>query len=168
MGMELLLGDDISMKLLLSWEKPAEPEPAYDETKIAVIEMDENDELTENIAYYEDTEGVYGALYGGGSDRYKVRCGLEVPIANLDRRLIDLQKLRIVEILTPITVFSNLYYFSDCQNLKSVSLPSSLESIGSSVLLRCTSLETITIAKPENSISGAPWGATNATVIWTG
>lgn len=29
-------------------------------------------------------------------------------------------------------------------------------------------VKTITVNKPENSIPGAPWGATNATVIWTG
>lgn len=27
---------------------------------------------------------------------------------------------------------------------------------------------TLTIDKPEDSISGAPWGATNATIVWTG
>lgn len=140
----------------------------YDETKIALIRLDENDDLTENIMYYEDTDEVYGALYGGGSDRYKMRCGVEVPTENLDRRLLGVNKLRIVEILTPITQFSSSSYFYNCINLKSVSLPSSLESVGSNVFLKCTSLETITIAKPENSISGVPWGAPNAAVTWTG
>ena len=27
---------------------------------------------------------------------------------------------------------------------------------------------TITINKPQDSVSGAPWGATNATVVWNG
>ena len=30
----------------------------------------------------------------------------------------------------------------------------------------CTSLTSITINKPEGSIKGAPWGATNATIQW--
>ena len=32
----------------------------------------------------------------------------------------------------------------------------------------CDALETITINKPEGSIPGAPWGAPNAQVVWTG
>lgn len=143
-------------------------EPSYDETKIAVIKLGDNDVPTENVMYYDDTEEIYDALYGSGNDRYMVRCGSEVPTTNLDRRLVNITKLRIIEVLTPITAFSNSYYFSGCTNLKSVTLPSSIESIGNNVFALCGSLETITINKPENSISGAPWGATNATIVWTG
>lgn len=32
----------------------------------------------------------------------------------------------------------------------------------------CSQLENIVINKPKNSIPGAPWGATNATITWTG
>ncbi len=41
-------------------------------------------------------------------------------------------------------------------------------NIPSSMFYSCYDLTEIIIHKPENSISGAPWGATNATVVWTG
>ena len=52
--------------------------------------------------------------------------------------------------------------------LTDVTIPSSVETIGNNVFTRCTNLTTITINKPQDSISGAPWGATNATVVWNG
>lgn len=58
--------------------------------------------------------------------------------------------------------------FSSCTGLTNVTIGNGVTSIGNSAFSDCTGLETITINKPENSISGAPWGATNATVVWTG
>lgn len=56
--------------------------------------------------------------------------------------------------------------FSSCFDLVSVHIPSTVETIGSMSFGYCAA--EIVINKPENSISGAPWGAENATVIWTG
>ena len=55
-----------------------------------------------------------------------------------------------------------------CYNLATVEIGASVSSIGSSSFANCTSLSTIKINQPENSISGTPWGAPNATVVWTG
>lgn len=55
-----------------------------------------------------------------------------------------------------------------CYNLATVEIGASVSSIGNSSFANCTNLSTIKIHQPENSISGAPWGATNATVVWTG
>ena len=60
------------------------------------------------------------------------------------------------------------YTFYNCTSLTNVALPSSLTSINSSCFGSCSNLTTITINKPKDSISGAPWGATNATIIWNG
>ena len=57
--------------------------------------------------------------------------------------------------------------FADCWALKEIELPSAVTSIGDEAFSG-TGLTKITIHKPENSIAGAPWGATNAEVIWTG
>ena len=62
--------------------------------------------------------------------------------------------------------------FLNCPSLESITIPSSVESIH----LECfgyswdsnTTLQTITINKPTDSISGAPWGAANATIVWNG
>ena len=58
--------------------------------------------------------------------------------------------------------------FYGCTSLASVSLPSTMTTIGSNAFQGCTSLASITIAKQSGAISGAPWGAPNATVVWTG
>lgn len=52
--------------------------------------------------------------------------------------------------------------------LHSIKLPSNLVSITYNAFLYCQDLKTIIINKPEGSISGAPWRAPNATVVWTG
>ena len=58
--------------------------------------------------------------------------------------------------------------FSNCSSLTSIEIPSSVISIDNGAFSGCSNLTTITINKPQDSISGAPWGATNATVVWNG
>lgn len=53
--------------------------------------------------------------------------------------------------------------------LKKIVIPSSVISIaGPAFNYRMPNLEEIIIHKPEGSIYGAPWGATNATITWDG
>lgn len=61
-----------------------------------------------------------------------------------------------------------LYAFNQCTGLTSVTIGNGVTSIDSMAFYNCSNLTTITIDKPQGSISGAPWGATNATVVWTG
>lgn len=75
--------------------------------------------------------------------------------------------------LTEITIPSNITIieptaFLNCTGLTEVTIPSSVTSIDEYAFTNCTNLETITINKAEGSITGAPWGATNATVVWNG
>jgi len=74
--------------------------------------------------------------------------------------------------LTSITIPSSVTSigsgaFTGCTSLASITIPSSVTSIGEGAFAS-NSITSITINKPEGSISGAPWGATNATVTWTG
>lgn len=57
--------------------------------------------------------------------------------------------------------------FEGC-GIEAITIPSTIQTIEGNVFLDCTSLATITINKPQGSISGSPWGAPNATVVWTG
>lgn len=60
--------------------------------------------------------------------------------------------------------------------ITSITIPSSVTSIEdgtghytyAGAFSECSNLTSIIVEKTENSISGAPWGATNATVTWTG
>ena len=58
--------------------------------------------------------------------------------------------------------------FKGCTALASVNLPATLKSIASTAFSGCTALTDITIDLLTDGISGSPWGATNATVTWTG
>lgn len=58
--------------------------------------------------------------------------------------------------------------FSNCKSLTSITIPSSVDHIGKNVFEGCKSLTTINVNKPQDSISGAPWDATKATVNWLG
>lgn len=76
----------------------------------------------------------------------------------------SLKNITIPDGVTSIESFT----FRDCTNLESVILPNSIGFIDPFAFRGCTNLKTITINKPQDSIWGAPWGATNATVVWTG
>ena len=58
--------------------------------------------------------------------------------------------------------------FMSCSNITSVTIGPNIKSISSSAFYNCTKLTTITINRSKDAISGSPWGATNATVSWTG
>ena len=58
--------------------------------------------------------------------------------------------------------------FSGCISLSNITIPSSVIDIGNDAFKGCTNLTQITVNKAQDSISGAPWGAPNATVTWQG
>lgn len=75
--------------------------------------------------------------------------------------------------LRGVTIPSNVknvpdYAFKSCLNLTTVNIAAGVETIGTDAFLGCHALTAINIAKPTSSIAGAPWGAPNATVVWTG
>ena len=54
-------------------------------------------------------------------------------------------------------------------NLASITIPSSITNIDKHAFDGCSLLTNITINKPTDSISGAPWGApSGCTITWTG
>lgn len=56
--------------------------------------------------------------------------------------------------------------FKRCTALTEITIPSSVTSIDSTAFSGCTNLKTITVKKSADSIENAPWGATNAEIIW--
>ena len=72
-----------------------------------------------------------------------------------------------VEIPSSVTII-NGEAFANCTGLTSVEFPSSVRTIASGVFNGCTNLTSIVVHAAEGSITGAPWGATNATVTWDG
>lgn len=78
-----------------------------------------------------------------------------------------IQKISIPNGITKLTSGS-LTMGGFTPSLIEVEIPASVTEINSSTFDHCENLEKITINKAEGSIEGAPWGATNAQVIWTG
>lgn len=52
--------------------------------------------------------------------------------------------------------------------ITTINIPSTIKSIGKNTFENTNNLTTITIDRKSDAISGSPWGATNATVSWTG
>jgi hypothetical protein len=62
---------------------------------------------------------------------------------------------------------SSIMGLAENSTLASVDMGSSVSSINSTAFSHCNALTTININRPPGAVSGAPWGATNATVHWT-
>ena len=66
------------------------------------------------------------------------------------------------------------YAFQNCTSLESIEIPDTIEEIAYNDGIHvnafegCSNLKSIIINKPLNSVAGAPWGATNAQVLWRG
>lgn len=73
-----------------------------------------------------------------------------------------LQSIVIPNSVTDIE-YGAFYY---CRSLTEVKIGNGITSINSQTFTNCTALTDIYIDKAEGGISGAPWGATNATIHW--
>lgn len=58
--------------------------------------------------------------------------------------------------------------FGSCPNLTSITIGSGIVTMSERAFLNDTALTSITIDVLEDSVENAPWGATNATITWTG
>ena len=56
------------------------------------------------------------------------------------------------------------YAFDNCTGLTSITFESTPKTISSSAFQDCTNLKTINVPWASGAVSGAPWGATNATI----
>ena len=61
-----------------------------------------------------------------------------------------------------INIGDNAFY--NCTNLKTLTFEGTPSEIKSSAFYNCTNLTTINVPWAEGAVSGAPWGATNATI----
>lgn len=76
-------------------------------------------------------------------------------------------RLALTSLPDGLTTINN-YAFRYCVGLTTLTIGSAIKTIGTTAFEGCTNLETIIINRAEGTVSGAPWGATNATVQWIG
>ena len=67
-----------------------------------------------------------------------------------------------------VTSITGATFSARPEYLTTLKIPSTVTSIQDYILVSFNYLTTIIVNQPEDSIAGAPWGAANATVTWTG
>ena len=75
-------------------------------------------------------------------------------------------RLKYVDFSNAVTEIGE-YAFFHCYKLESIYIPNHILTIKYTGFSEST-IKTITINKPQGSISGSPWGAREAIVVWTG
>jgi len=133
---------------------------SLDETKINVID----DEITLHTF---DTVSDATTYIKSNSKPKSVIIGSNAGITSIDNSAFsNCTSLTSINIPNSVTSIGNSAFYN-CKALKSITIPNSVTSIEDHAFYS-SSLTSIIINKPEGSISGSPWGATNATVQWTG
>lgn len=77
----------------------------------------------------------------------------------------DCDKLTITEIPKGVVSIGN-YGFNDCAILKTITFKGTPTSISETAFRNCNSLKTINVPWAEGAVANAPWGATNATIVY--
>lgn len=176
----------------LIWEKPS-PAPAYDETKVAAILLDENLDRTSTVSYFDTLAELVRFLPSDATPKYDViiglqtgitvipdscfiragtfiksiaRCFIESPVVSIGQRAFQFS-MSLIHIEFSQTLQTVGYAAFEGCPLTEIILPSSVTSLEQFCFYSGT-ITRIIIDKPSGSVSGAPWGATNATVAWTG
>lgn len=139
------------------------------------------------------TVGANDGLEEFASDIATIPSG-GVEFSNSPAAFSVMQNIRNLDVVIPegcTSILGNSYggatAFLNCYGLNSVKIPSTVTSIGAAAFqgsglktieipsnvttiasgaFNTNALEKIYIDKPQNSISGSPWGATNASIIW--
>lgn len=113
---------------------------------------------------------VYNSSTGVNFSQRSALESIEIPEgyrAIASDSFLNCSNLKTVNFATSVTTIGS-GAFKNCTSLTSMEIPSSITQIEYNSFSGCTNLTTITVNKPTGSISDAPWGATNATVVWTG
>lgn len=148
------------------------PAPSYDETKINLIRVTSDGEPFEpsEILYPSTLKDANNIISAGDGRYWHLYIGSQTGLTALNSQNYIASSTGVIitlnEGLTTIGSWGIMY----SNYLKRLIIPSTVTSINSSGIMNVTTRgnPTIEVRKPEYSISGAPWGASDATIIWTG
>ena len=93
---------------------------------------------------------------------------LEIPstVKTIKYRAFEQASIQNIKLNNGLTTIEYLA-FNQVWNLNEITIPDTIETVGIEAFAK-TPIKTININKKQNAIEGAPWGATNAAVNWTG
>ena len=151
----LYQGDD------LIWEKGA-PAPSYDETKIAVVLLDEHDEPTDEIEYFETIADTSTYLKNNTSSRYLVNIGKQTGVDTIvDDAFSECFSLVLVSLPIGVTsIGASAFYHT---SLTSIDIPFGVTTIGEAAFRYCPELVTVNI--PDSVLSISNYAFTDCTSL---
>ena len=109
--------------------------------------------IENNILYSKDKKTLICALY-------QITGSFTVPgtVENIGNLAFDAQGMQEVILESGVKKIDSAA-FSQCSNLKKITIPDTVTNMGEDLFERCNNLESIVIDNKEGAISGVPWGA---------
>lgn len=126
---------------------------------VTISEENPNYVIENNVIYTKDKKQIV-TVVTAISGEFTIPSGIE----KIQTQAFHAQS-EMKSIVIPNTVTEIGTSFGYCSGLTSITIPSSVTKIGSSCFANCGNLSEIIINKAENSISGAPWGATKGAKV---
>lgn len=160
-----------------------------DSTKVRVLELTSDAQATDMVSTFDNLRDAERFITMHSTDKYHVEIGKDFSGTELIDYLFS-SNLSLYSIVIPngfTSIPEGCFYNSGLTeiwlpeslriigdgaflgtNIAMFDSPKSITSIGVNAFADCNDLATIVLHCDEDTISGAPWGATNATVVWTG
>ena len=109
--------------------------------------------IENNILYSKNKKTLICALY-------QITGSFTVPgtVENIGNLAFDVQGMQEVILESGVKKIDSAA-FSQCSNLKKITIPDTVTNMGEDLFERCNNLESIVIDNKEGAISGVPWGA---------
>ena len=124
--------------------------------------------INDTIVIYKDIKGVNIRALSNTSDFKRILFEENSQFEFVgDEAFNNSTDLKIVDFSKSIVNYIGYKAFSDCVNLNEVKIPNTIKDIMNNAFDNTPSLTDIYIDAKEDSIPGAPWGATNATIHWS-
>lgn len=160
-----------------------------DSDKVRILELDDDGFATDMVTVLSNLRDASFFFAAHTTGKYHMEIGKDLVDAELEASMFSgsdsLYSVTIPESIT--TIDNGCFAYSGLTeiwlpktletiealafcgtNLGAIDLPKSVTTIGEDAFDECENLTSITLHCDEGDITGSPWGATNATIVWTG
>lgn len=160
-----------------------------DSAKVRLMELDVNGQATNSIEVVDDLRDASRFFATHTTGKYHMEVGKDLTESEFEESMFaGCVALYSVAILAPIeTIANGCFAYSDLEEIqlpkslktidvlafcgtkfRTFDVPKGVSTIGENAFSECEDLVAIVVHGEADSISGSPWGAPNATVVWTG